>query len=1138
MNLKYYGEWFDFPSNNKMRLEFYVSSAVSSPEPVIVRACSEERPSLSPFSDKSLFGSSLSITIVSPEPLYYKDSFYLADMKGMLVKLFMRYGQSGQTLVFIGYVNSEVYEDSFSQRKNYDIYLTANNGISLLDRLVLLDEQSVPFTGLINNMELIQYCLAQLEIPYTSIYIASLASVFSVQANETIFHKVFSKAENFYDETNTPMALREVLEGLLFSSLCKLYIYDNNIYIIDIGLLNKETIVAKQYNFSTLAYNGLATIKDGHIVLNELGVGYSLYMTPAKNKININFNKYINPQEEHIGVTIDNVSSPGGKLAFYDENDDFQYYEQTYFFCSNIERLPGDGFPGSQFVVRTDADGTPNESFIRIFPAIGGEFKVRLKSKRIILPSDLFIGIEGAIQFEDPDNTGKEKDIPAWGGYHAMPFYFRPVILGMDGQPNWSFLMHGITQTPYAPADIFRRSNHANASDFREREWQTGFHPIPVATMFPGYMQGVSGAQAKQYNKWYEINGELRHSMGRVVPKAPPYQAFVDCLYKWGIVIPLANFYENTENAPQGGFFALDIFMPAPTGVPPLKNMLLKDIRISVLREIDFTLFKKIEDTDTLYQIIGNPEHKDEYTIETTQGTDDLGLARGTYVLKTSGIYDATPATNERWVNLEKIAYLTDINTAQNPYNSVGANDTVYVCEKLDNGLVFIGGAFTSFNGVSLTNKIQFLLLNEDGTVNLAPPTVSGGRIVTALAYDSSYLYVGTDSGHLYKLSRTTGAILNTLVFNAPIYTICRYSGIIWVGGAFTSFMDGITPVDAYAIACIVTSTFSNYGYVGYFEYMTGIPAEVHSIVVTDAYPSLGTALFIGGKFLTYIEPNGASVNSGSVSYDVSAMIGIKSNGTLLNPLVYHQGEEYEEVPVDYTPKSFAGDPNAMNLQDLFGVVYDIRLGQSSLPDLYVVGNFRSFGGQPALNMARISLASGQLALGGNLPMKSANKIKIGPNNTLFIVGSSQQYHQQLIVEYDHSFNKLAFSDGAGFAPYSHIYDFCFLEDNRLLVAGDFSTYHNYSFDNILALGENAVPEGMFGAISSLEHINLMSYHAQLKQPRYVFTNVKIWQYPTAFASFQYALLARGQDMSIFVLNKMEIDYVNGTVVADLEEII
>jgi len=1138
MNLKYYGEWNDFPNNNRMRLEFYVP-AVSVVEQLTIRECKETRPTLSPFGDQTLFGTTLDITIVSPSRLYYKNSFYLANMKGMLVKLFVNYGQAGQRIAFIGYVNSEMYEDSFGGTKNYDLFLTANNGISLLDRMLLLKDDDSIYTGVLLNFDLIKRSLAQLEISYNSIFIASLATVYTVEANETIFHKVFSKAENFYDETNTPMSLKDVLGGLLFSHFCKLYIIDNSIYIVDVSLLNEEQITAKQYNFETLSYVGTSVIKSNHVALDELGTGHSLYMTPAKNKIDIVFNKYVYSSEEQIGATADNVQTPIGKEAFYDSQEVFQYYEQKYFSSANVDVLTNQ-HERPQFVVKTDVEGEATESYIRLFTGIGDGFHVRLKSKRLLLASDMFVGIKGSVQFEDLTSIGQEKNFPVWVTHHALPFYFRPVMIpqeGMEGMDEWSFEMDGVSEIPVTPINIYRNyMDQSYGSDWSERKWRSGISPIPVATWWPGWWEGFGG-EWKKYNEWYPINGGVLYSMGRIVEDQNGAKSNLD---KYGIVIPLANFYANTQNAPQGGQFALDIYMPNTTQLPGIKTLLLKDMSISILKEMDFNIFKAVDDSDTVSQIIGDVQHKDSMSIETTQGTDELGLARGTYVLKTDGAFNDIPATNERFVNLNKVAYIYEDGVASSVFNAIGANDDVYVTQVLEDGKIAIGGAFTSYNGVSVVGRVRMLILNTDGTVSSWRPPYrpsGAGQIVTTIAEQlavQTLYHVGTQEGYLHRINKISAFVEKTILFNNRINVVVMENIFLFVGGAFTSYVDGNgVSIAAGAFSRVrVSDYFSSSSGCGHFIFMGNVnpelPAEVYTIAADDGE----SLIFIGGLFNKYIEP------SADKEYSVQGMIGINWLGQPLNPYIYHQGDNWQvttkPIPTDYTPRSFSGDPQSNVIQIMYGRVYSIILTPGL--NLYIVGDFRGYGDVSSINMISLNAITGVVTLPAKLPFVG-RKIKETPNGTLFIVGENWESRSDIMAEYTHQFEKLPFSGAAGFATNTYLYDFVNIGDHTLL-GGNITTYHGFSFNNSMAVDNLAIPQGYGGAIGSMEYICLNLYHRQLKQPRYVFTNVEIREYPKPFQSFTYALLQREANTSIFVINKMEIDYVRKVVSADLEEII
>lgn len=1146
MNLQYFGQWHDFKHNHKMRLEFYTNEAVTTTQQMIVRSCIEERPSLSPYDGSTLFGTVLTITVASPSSLEYAQDFYLGDMKGKLVKLFMDWGQSGQKLVFVGYVNSEVYEDDFSGRLNYDVIITCNNGIGILDRMLFLQENGDPYIDFVKNIDIIQRCLSALEITYDKIYIASNLYLGLMGAQDSIFHVVYSKAVNFYDESDEPMTMKEVLSDLLFSNLCRLFIYDNCVYIIDVGFLTRETISAKRYNFSTFAYEQDEVIQLGPVVLDELKAEYSIYTIPAKNKIDLSFNKYIYEEDEMIGVTPENLSYGGGVVAYYDEDDKFKYNEQAFLHCPNVEWILPITLPFSSFVVRSDASDSPTESFVRIpTRQYGDEWIVRFKSRRLLQSSDLFVGISGQIQFENPYAIGVQSNIPLWHDmYPTLPVYIRPLILGANGFPNWSFQMDGEVKGDHLYQEggaTIRRTMGDEGWLYTERSWVPGIHDVPLGTIF-----GFASADGPplQYNTWYPLNGALWHSMGRVVRSfVYPYNVF-DALIKNAIIIPLRNMYSNTANSPQGGYFAFDFFYPPLDKFPMIRNILLKDISITILKETADGQFTPVRDSDMSYRSEGDSFHKSTLSLETKQGTDSLGLARGTYSCKVTGIAPDSPyATNERFVNLEKAAYLfpgpsEDIPTF-NTQN--GATGTIEISIRIAENIILLAGHITSYNGVSLDGKLPYVIVDDNGDIVALPPTMppisSYLYVIRAAAFDSSFLYIA-HGGILYKISRSTNTIVNNIVTNGKIFSICLGdNGELWFGGSFTSYTpEGGSATTAGKIARVSASTFAPNSNIGSFSLR-----EVSAIAYTPEVTGQGHWLVIGlrgGGYSEYTEPSSGD------TFVVERLLTLSaSTGLLLDPTKYHQGQNFLTTPANYAQAGVTGDVHSILVRPT---------GQGFSFEVIVAGDFSHFGfaGHSEVpldtvavhNILSFTPPSGALSKKGN----TNTDVRIAWVHRSawdsFIVGyqspseTSLYYNGLHIMELDTDFNPIPtnYADYGTTTPARGVITF----NEQVLIFGDFSKYRNVAVHNIVLINKENIPIGYSGTIGSPQKALISMYARQYETPRRLLMNATIWQYVKPFQNFQYALLQRDGENAMFVINRMEIDYVNSTVEMDLEELI
>jgi hypothetical protein len=132
-----------------------------------------------------------------------------------------------------------------------------------------------------------------------------------------------------------------------------------------------------------------------------------------------------------------------------------------------------------------------------------------------------------------------------------------------------------------------------------------------------------------------------------------------------------------------------------------------------------------------------------------------------------------------------------------------GFNDTVFFVVPLAGGDVYVGGAFTSYKGVTVNRLVR---LRSDGTLDQTFLTGTGfdNTVLTLLLADdgSGKLYVGgaftnyngdvannlvrLNSNGVRDLSFTIGVGFNNTVFH--VVPVGDGSGDLFVGGAFTSY--------------------------------------------------------------------------------------------------------------------------------------------------------------------------------------------------------------------------------------------------------------------------------------------------------------------------------------------------------------
>lgn len=214
-------------------------------------------------------GSGADINIISTESMKFVN-LYTADKFEYQVKLL-----SGATLLWVGYLDTELYSEPFNEKNNYTVSLTANDGLALLERMEYLQTNGTAYTGFSTNWDIIKIILLKLGISWNNVYVYLSTTceevtqyIGNIPVLENILEKTYSNNQNYYDEDVTddypygkPMSCRDVLESILTPFGAHIQIINGNVYITDINnLASNSSALFYKYNGSTLAYVNTETL--------------------------------------------------------------------------------------------------------------------------------------------------------------------------------------------------------------------------------------------------------------------------------------------------------------------------------------------------------------------------------------------------------------------------------------------------------------------------------------------------------------------------------------------------------------------------------------------------------------------------------------------------------------------------------------------------------------------------------------------------------------------------------------------------------------------------------------------------------------------------------------------------------------
>lgn len=251
-----------------------------------------------------VLGSGCDISILSESNMKFLD-LYTSDMMENQIRFY-----SGSTLLWIGYLNSELYSEPFDSLTNYKVSLTGNDGLALLERMDYFDSNGVKYTGIDTNWNIIKSILLKLSIPWTKVYVglSTTSSELTIGTSDTILSKTYSYNENYYNEDGNnddkagSMTCKEIVETILKPFAASIIIINSNVYIYDTNTLaagGNQTF--RVYNGTTLNYETNATINLSLGDVSDIKFSLdqqTLNVLSQVNKQKITFSPYINRNED------------------------------------------------------------------------------------------------------------------------------------------------------------------------------------------------------------------------------------------------------------------------------------------------------------------------------------------------------------------------------------------------------------------------------------------------------------------------------------------------------------------------------------------------------------------------------------------------------------------------------------------------------------------------------------------------------------------------------------------------------------------------------------------------------------------------------------------------------------------------
>lgn len=195
---------------------------------------------------------------------------YTADMLKFKVNHYR-----GAELIGTFYMDSELFNDPFSDIDNYPVNFSANDGFNLLERIDYLTAAGEKYTGIATQWSILTAILGKLALDWNNIYVGLSTTIpgVTIAESETLFHKHYNINDNFYNEDGDSESCRKVLDAIIESAGAYIEQKNGSLYISDLSYIDSDTAQPfKRYNASTFAYIDTVNINPNIGDISTIGV--------------------------------------------------------------------------------------------------------------------------------------------------------------------------------------------------------------------------------------------------------------------------------------------------------------------------------------------------------------------------------------------------------------------------------------------------------------------------------------------------------------------------------------------------------------------------------------------------------------------------------------------------------------------------------------------------------------------------------------------------------------------------------------------------------------------------------------------------------------------------------------------------
>jgi len=376
--LRYYSEFVSSidGSNDYYRIEIHQNGFSGTAEELQTGAS----PAVINYNEGDIYsasiGSGVDLTFISPSNMHLLDLYSINPKTNKIIIY------KNSNIIWSGWVESETYEESYDDLDGYEVTITGNDGITILDRFDFTEASDTSLDSIFTLWDVIKKSIEIMETDINRIGVAAFFKFKDKFGNtdgydrDNVLETINSTVSNFIDEDGERKTIREVLDEMLksYGLQMRLDPSTGNIYIYDTDYILKPSYDVLYYDPIGFSFIERVTYDQSMTEIDMVcnGGNKTFNLDKVGNKFTIEISPYTNIAMFEPELIYEDMKNSGLEMCeeYYDDKGEDGWVDwimKMYPDYDKWERVNNDSYVSAYFKGDcTDFEDDDTENVIEI----------------------------------------------------------------------------------------------------------------------------------------------------------------------------------------------------------------------------------------------------------------------------------------------------------------------------------------------------------------------------------------------------------------------------------------------------------------------------------------------------------------------------------------------------------------------------------------------------------------------------------------------------------------------------------------------------------------------------------------------------------------------------------------------------